>query len=191
MKLIFATHNKNKVLEVKGLINQNINILSLSEINFTDEINETAKTLEGNAILKAQTIFKKTKFDCFADDSGLLIEVLGGEPGVYSARYAGEPKNDEENIIKVLKNLNGIENRNAQFKTVLALIIKGNEYLFEGIMEGTITHKKMGTHGFGYDPIFMPNGYSKTFAELTLDEKSKISHRALALNKMIKFIHSI
>jgi XTP/dITP diphosphohydrolase len=191
MELIFATHNKNKVIEVKSLINQNINLLNLSDINFTDEINETASTLEGNAILKAQTIFNKTKFNCFADDSGLLVDALNGEPGVYSARYAGEQKNDEDNIVKILKNLHGIENRNAQFKTVLALIINGNEYLFEGIMHGTITHEKIGTHGFGYDPIFIPHGYSKTFAELTLEEKSKISHRALALNKMIKFINSI
>lgn len=191
MELIFATHNKNKVIEVKSLIKQNINLLNLSDINFTDEINETASTLEGNAILKAQTIFNKTKFNCFADDSGLLVDALNGEPGVYSARYAGEQKNDEDNIVKILKNLHGIENRNAQFKTVLALIINGNEYLFEGIMHGTITHEKMGAHGFGYDPIFMPHGYSKTFAELTLEEKSKISHRALALNKMIKFINSI
>ena len=191
MELIFATHNKNKVIEVKSLINQNINLLNLSDINFTDDINETATTLEGNALLKAQTIFKKTKLNCFADDSGLLVDALNGEPGVYSARYAGEKKNDKENIIKVLRNLNGIENRKAQFKTVLALIINGNEYLFEGIMLGKITHEKMGTNGFGYDPIFMPHGYSKTFAELTLEEKSKISHRALALNKMIKFINSI
>ena len=191
MELIFATHNKNKVIEVKSLINQTINLLNLSDINFTDEINETASTLEGNAILKAQTIFNKTKFNCFADDSGLLVDALNAEPGVYSARYAGEQKNDEDNIVKILKNLHGIENRNAQFKTVLALIINGNEYLFEGIMHGTITHEKMGAHGFGYDPIFMPHGYSKTFAELTLEEKSKISHRALALNKMIGFINSI
>jgi XTP/dITP diphosphohydrolase len=191
MELIFATHNKNKVIEVKSLINQNINLLNLSDINFTDDINETATTLEGNALLKAQTIFKKTNLNCFADDSGLLVDALNGEPGVYSARYAGEKKNDKENIIKVLRNLHGIENRKAQFKTVLALIINGNEYLFEGIMLGKITHEKMGTNGFGYDPIFMPHGYSKTFAELTLEEKSKISHRALALNKMIKFINSI
>ena len=191
MELIFATHNKNKVIEVKSLINQNINLLNLSDINFTDDINETATTLEGNALLKAQTIFKKTNLNCFADDSGLLVDALNGEPGVYSARYAGEQKNDEDNITKILNNLQGIENRKAQFKTVLALIINGNEYLFEGIMHGTITYEKMGLNGFGYDPIFMPQGYSKTFAELTLEEKSKISHRALALNKMIGFINSI
>jgi XTP/dITP diphosphohydrolase len=191
MELIFATHNKNKVIEVKSLINQNINLLNLSDINFTDDINETATTLEGNALLKAQTIFSKTNFNCFADDSGLLVDALNGEPGVYSARYAGEQKNDEDNITKILSNLKGIENRKAQFKTVLTLIINGNEYLFEGTMHGTITHEKMGLNGFGYDPIFMPRGYSKTFAELTLEEKSKISHRALALNKMIGFINSI
>lgn len=191
MELIFATHNKNKVIEVKSLINQNINLLNLSDINFTDDINETATTLEGNALLKAQTIFKKTNLNCFADDSGLLVDALNGEPGVYSARYAGEQKNDEDNITKLLSNLQGIENRKAQFKTVLALIINGNEYLFEGTMHGKITYEKMGLNGFGYDPIFMPTGYSKTFAELSLEEKSKISHRALALNKMIDFINSI
>ena len=191
MELIFATHNKNKVIEVKSLINQNINLLNLSDINFTDDINETATTLEGNALLKAQTIFKKTNRNCFADDSGLLVDALNGEPGVYSARYAGEQKNDEDNITKILNNLQGIENRKAQFKTVLALIINGKEYLFEVNMHGTITYEKIGLKGFGYDPIFMPKGYSKTFAELTLEEKSKISHRALALNKMIGFINSI
>lgn len=191
MELIFATHNKNKVIEVKSLINQNINLLNLSDINFTDDINETATTLEGNALLKAQTIFKKTKLDCFADDSGLLVDALNDEPGVYSARYAGEQKNDEDNITKLLNNLHGIENRKAQFKTILALILNGNEYLFEGTMHGTITYEKMGLNGFGYDPIFMPKGFSKTFAELTLEEKSKISHRALALNKMVDFINSI
>lgn len=191
MELIFATHNKNKVIEVKSLINKNINLLNLSDINFTDEIEETAATLEGNALLKAKTIFNKTNLNCFADDSGLLVEALNGEPGVYSARYAGEQKNDEDNIIKILSKLQGIANRKSQFKTVLALIINGNEHLFEGIMHGTITYEKMGLNGFGYDPIFMPQGYSKTFAELTLEEKSKISHRAIALNKMTDFINSI
>ncbi len=191
MELIFATHNKNKVIEVKSLINQNINLLNLSDINFTEDIKETATTLEGNALMKAHTIFKKTNFNCFADDTGLLVDALNGEPGVYSARYAGEQKNDEDNITKLLSNLNGVDNRKAQFKTVLALIINGKEYLFEGIMHGTITYEKIGTNGFGYDSIFIPKGYSKTFAELTLEEKSKISHRALALNKMIDFINSI
>lgn len=191
MQLIFATHNKNKVIEVKSLINQTINLLNLSDINFTDDIEETATTLEGNALLKAQTIFKKTNFNCFADDSGLLVDALNGEPGVYSARYAGEHKSEEDNMIKLLNNMHGIDNRKAQFKTVLALIINGNEYVFEGTMLGTITFEKMGLNGFGYDPIFMPQGYSQTFAELTLEQKSKISHRALALNKMINFINSI
>ena len=191
MQLIFATHNKNKVIEVKSLINQTINLLNLSDINFTDDIEETATTLEGNALLKAQTIFKKTNFNCFADDSGLLVDALNGEPGVYSARYAGEHKSEEDNMMKLLNNMHGIDNRKAQFKTVLALIINGNEHLFEGTMHGTITYEKMGLNGFGYDPIFMPQGYSQTFAELTLEQKSKISHRALALNKMIKFINSI
>lgn len=191
MQLIFATHNKNKVIEVKSLINQTINLLNLSDINFTDDIEETATTLEGNALLKAQTIFKKTNFNCFADDSGLLVDALNGEPGVYSARYAGEHKSEEDNMMKLLNNMHGIDNRKAQFKTVLALIINGNEHVFEGTMLGTITYEKMGLNGFGYDPIFMPQGYSQTFAELTLEQKSKISHRALALNKMIDFINSI
>ncbi|MFO0321517.1 MAG: non-canonical purine NTP diphosphatase [Bacteroidota bacterium] len=191
MQLIFATHNKNKIIEIKSLVNGHINLLSLNDIHFTDEINETAKSLEGNALLKAQTIYRETKINCFADDSGLLVDALNGEPGVYSARYAGKEKNDEANMVKILNHLKGIENRKAQFKTVLALIIDGKEHIFEGTIDGVITTKKKGINGFGYDPIFLPNGHEKTFAEMTLAEKSKISHRAIALKKMTDFINSI
>jgi XTP/dITP diphosphohydrolase len=191
MQLIFATHNKNKIIEIKSLVNGHINLLSLNDIHFMDEINETAASLEGNALLKAQTIFQKTKINCFADDSGLLVDALNGDPGVYSARYAGEEKNDEANMVKILNHLKGIENRKAKFKTVLALIIDGKEHIFEGTIHGVITTEKKGINGFGYDPIFLPNDHIKTFAEMTLAEKSKISHRAIALKKMTDFINSI
>lgn len=191
MKLIFASQNKNKVLEVKSLMPPSIELLSLSDINFNEDIEETESTIEGNALLKARTIYTKTQMNCFADDSGLLIDALNGSPGVYSARYAGEPKNDEANLQKVLHQLSGIENRKAHFKTVMALIIDGKEFLCEGIINGIIISTKKGTNGFGYDPIFVPDGYAKTFAELDFKEKSTISHRALALQKMISVLNNI
>ncbi len=191
MKLIFASQNKNKVLEVKSLMPPSIELLSLSDIHFNEDIEETESTIEGNALLKARTIYTKTQMNCFADDSGLLIDALDGSPGVYSARYAGEPKNDEANLQKVLHQLSGIENRKAHFKTVMALIINGKEFLCEGIINGTIISAKKGANGFGYDPIFVPNGCSKTFAELDLKEKSTISHRALALQKMISILNNL
>ena len=188
MQLIFATHNKNKVKEVKSLMPENINLLSLSDINFNDEIIENEVTIEGNALLKAKTIFHKTQTNCFADDSGLLVDALNGEPGVYSARYAGEHKSDNDNMNKLLDNLANKENKKAHFKTVLALIIDNKEYLFEGIITGTIINEKRGTLGFGYDPIFVPDGYNKTFGEMTLEEKAHISHRGLAIKKMNEFL---
>jgi XTP/dITP diphosphohydrolase len=191
MKLIFATHNKNKLKEVKSLMPSSIELLSLDEISFNDEIEETADTIEGNALLKAETIFEKTGINCFADDSGLLIDALNGAPGVYSARYAGEQKNDQDNMQKLLHELNGKPNRNAHFKTVMALIIDGQEYLFEGIIEGKIITEKLGTNGFGYDPIFVPDGYNETFAQLDSETKNKISHRARALQKMLEFLKTI
>lgn len=191
MKLIFASQNKNKVLEVKSLMPPSVELLSLSDINFNDDIEETETTIEGNALLKARTIYTKTRMNCFADDSGLLIDALYGAPGVYSARYAGEPKNDEANLQKVLHQLSGIENRKAHFKTVMALIIDGKEYLCEGSINGTIINEKKGTNGFGYDPIFVPDGYGKTFAELDFQEKSTISHRALAVQKMMEVLQKI
>ena len=191
MKLIFATHNKNKAKEVKSIMPSFIELLSLDDINFHDEIDETASTLEGNALLKAKTIFEKTGINCFADDSGLLVDALNGEPGVYSARYAGEQKNDQDNMQKLLHELNDKPNRNAHFKTVMALIIDGKEHLFEGKIEGKIITEKLGSNGFGYDPIFVPDGYNETFAQLDSETKNKISHRARALQKMLEFLKTI
>lgn len=191
MQLIFATHNKNKVKEVNSLMPGAINLLSLDDVNFTGDIEETENTIEGNALLKTRVVYAKTGINCFADDSGLLVEALNGAPGVYSARYAGEHKSDEDNIQKLLHELSSSANRTAVFKTVMALIIDDEQHLFEGVIKGTITHKKAGTNGFGYDPVFMPDGYSKTFAEMSFAEKSAISHRAIALNKMVAFLKII
>jgi XTP/dITP diphosphohydrolase len=190
MQLVFATHNLHKLEEVKTLLHSNITVLSLKDINYTDEIEENETTLEGNALIKAKTIFKSIQGNCFADDSGLLVDALNGEPGVYSARYAGSQKNDNDNMNKLLDKLKDIENRKAQFKTVLALILNEKEYLFEGIVHGVIAHEKKGTQGFGYDPIFIPEGFSKSFAELTSSEKSMISHRSIALKKLITFLQN-
>ena len=191
MQLIFATHNKNKLKEVNSLIPKSIELLSLDDINFNSEIEETASTIEGNALLKAKTIFQKTNINCFADDSGLIVDALNGEPGVFSARYAGIQKNDDANMNKLLENLHYETNRNAHFKTIMALIIGGKEYLFEGKIEGKIITKKLGTNGFGYDPIFIPNGYNETFSQLDAETKNTISHRAKALKKMLEFLKTI
>ena len=191
MKLIFATHNKNKAKEVTSLMPDFIELLSLDDINFHTEIEENATTLEGNAILKAKTIYEKTGINCFADDSGLLVDALNGAPGVYSARYAGSQKSDEDNIQKLLHELQNKLDRNAHFKTVMALIIDGKEYLFDGKIEGKIISKKFGTNGFGYDPIFVPDGYNETFAQLDSETKNKISHRARALQKMLEFLKTL
>ena len=191
MQLIFATHNKNKLKEVKDLIPSTITLQSLDDINFKNEIEETSATIEGNALLKAQTIYKQTGINCFADDSGLLVDALNGAPGVYSARYAGAQKNNEDNLQKLLFDLRNIETRDAHFKTVMALIIDGKDFLFEGIINGKIISEKIGTHGFGYDPIFVPNGYTETFAQLSSEIKNTISHRARALQKMLAFINTI
>lgn len=191
MQLIFATHNKNKVKEVNSLMPATINLLSLDDVNFTGEIEETEDTIEGNALLKARTVYERTGMNCFADDSGLLVDALNGAPGVYSARYAGEQKNDADNIEKLLKELSHETRRKAHFKTVMAVVINNEQHLFEGIITGTIIHEKRGTKGFGYDPVFMPDGYTKTFAEMSLEEKSAISHRAIALNKVIAFLRTL
>jgi XTP/dITP diphosphohydrolase len=190
-KLIFATHNNHKFNEVKNLMPATIQLISLNDINLFEEIEETGKTLEENALLKAKTIYNQTGINCFADDSGLLVDALNGAPGVYSARYAGEQKNDENNMQKLLVELHEKPNRNAHFKTAIAIIIDGEENVFEGKIEGTILLEKRGINGFGYDPLFVPNGYSETFAELDLDTKNKISHRAKAMQKMLEFIKSI
>ena len=187
-KLVFATNNKHKLEEVSHILKDKIELLSLKDINCDVDIPETATTLEGNAILKAQYIHENYGLNCFADDTGLEIEALNNEPGVYSARYAGSDKSSEANMLKVLKNLEGIENRKAQFRTAVSLIINNKQYLFEGIIKGTIIKEKRGNSGFGYDPIFVPEGYDKTFAELGNEIKNKISHRALAINKLCNFL---
>ena len=177
--------------EVSAILGNSIELLSLKDINCDTDIPETADTLEGNALLKAQYIYNNFGINCFADDTGLEIEALNNEPGVYSARYAGENKNPEANMLKVLDNLREKENRKARFRTVIALILNGKEYLFEGIINGKITNSKQGSAGFGYDPIFMPEGYNETFAELGNNIKNKISHRALAINKLSDFLKTI
>ena len=187
-QLVFATHNHHKFEEVKKVFPQHINLLSLTDINFHDEIEETEATIEANALLKAKTIFLKTGLNCFADDSGLCIDALNGAPGVYSARYAGEPRNDEANIDKVLQELQDTANRTAYFKTVMALVINGNYVSFEGIINGIITLERRGSGGFGYDAVFMPDNYKQTFAEIPLAEKTTISHRAIALQEMLLFL---
>lgn len=190
LKLVFATNNKNKIKEIKHLIGNSIELLNLEDIGCFEEIPETADTIEDNAIQKAQYVYGKYGHNCFADDTGLEIEALNGEPGVYSARYAGEQKNPEDNMNKVLEKLKEKSNRKAQFKTVIALIIDGKLTCFEGIVEGQITKEKSSTAGFGYDPIFKPNGCDKTFSEMNLELKNKISHRAIATNKLIDYLKS-
>ena len=187
-KLVFATNNQHKLEEVSQILGDKIEILSLADIHCDVDIPETADTLEGNALLKAEYILKNYGFDAFADDTGLEIEALNNEPGVYSARYAGEDKSAQANMLKVLEKLEGIENRNAQFRTAIALIMDGQTYIFEGIIKGTIIKEKRGEAGFGYDPIFVPEGYDKTFAELGNDVKNEISHRAIAVNKLSEFL---
>ncbi len=188
LKLVFATNNKNKIKEINVLLTNSIKLLSLKGIGCIENIPETADTIEGNAIQKAEYIYKNYGYNCFADDTGLEIEVLNGEPGVFSARYAGEQKNSEDNMNKVLEKLKDKSNRNARFKTVIALIIDGKLTCFEGIVEGEITKEKSGSEGFGYDPIFKPKGYGKTFSEMSMTEKNNISHRGKAIIKLINHL---
>lgn len=188
MKLAFASNNKNKIKEIQLLLPDYFEIVSLENLGCTEDIPETANTIEGNAILKANYVSQKYNIPCFADDSGLEVEVLDGAPGVYSARYAGEPKNDSNNIDKLLLNLENQPNRKANFKTVICLNINNEQQLFEGKIFGTITNERVGDNGFGYDSIFIPDGYTKTFAEMTTEEKSKISHRGIAVHKLIHFL---
>lgn len=190
-QLVFATNNSHKLQEVADILGNKVELLSLKAIGCNDDIPETADTLEGNALIKARYIYNKYGKDCFADDTGLEVEALGGAPGVYSARYAGEGHDSEANMKKLLNNLNGEKNRKARFRTVVALIINGKEFLFEGIVDGNIIENRRGDNGFGYDPIFMPDGYEKTFAELGEEVKNKISHRSRAVNKLCKFLSSI
>lgn len=188
MQLVSATNNKNKIKEIKQLLPPTIQLLSLEAINCLEDIPETADTIEGNAIQKAEYVFKNYGYNCFADDTGLEIDALNGEPGVYSARYAGEQKNANDNMDLVLEKLNGIKNRKARFITVITLIINGKTTCFKGVIEGEITTKKSGSEGFGYDPIFKPNGYNITFSEMPLAEKNKISHRAQAVQQLINYL---
>ena len=186
--LLFATSNKNKVLEIKKVLPKEFNIKSLDDIGFCEEIPENENTIEGNAIFKANYMYKKYNLNVFADDTGLEVDSLNGKPGVHSARYAGISKNSTENINKLLKKLKNKKNRKARFKTVIALILNSKIHTFEGVVEGIITKKPKGENGFGYDPVFIPRGYTKTFGELSLEEKNSISHRSLAMNKLIDFI---
>lgn len=188
MKLVFASNNKNKIREIQLLVPSFIEIVSLEEIGCFDDIPETADTIEGNAILKANYVTQKFGFNCFADDSGLEVDALNGAPGVYSARYAGEPKDDNRNIEKLLENLKGENNPKANFKTVICLNINGEQHLFTGIINGKIIDKKIGRNGFGYDPVFVADGYDRTFAELSIEEKSSISHRGIAVRKLVGFL---
>ena len=188
MKLVFATNNKHKLQEVRDIVGDRVEVLSLSDIDCNDDIPETADTLQGNALIKARYIYEKYGVDCFADDTGLEVESLDGAPGVYSARYAGEECDSEANMKKLLHNLTDKNNRNAQFRTVIALIINGEEKLFNGIVKGVIATEKMGTSGFGYDPIFIPEGFSESFAQMDASMKNSISHRYRATEELSKFL---
>jgi XTP/dITP diphosphohydrolase len=191
MKLVFATNNKNKIKEIKTLLSSSIELLSLENINCLEEIPETSDTIAGNALQKAKYVAEKYGYNCFSDDTGLEIESLNGEPGIYSARYAGEQKSAKDNMDKVLKGVEGNKDRKAHFKTIIALIIDGKEMLFEGVSNGEITKTKSGNDGFGYDPIFQPEGYAITFSEMSLEEKNKISHRGKAVRKLIDYLSTL
>ena len=187
-KLFFATNNAHKLEEIAAILGEKIELLSLKDIECTADIPETADTLEGNATQKAEYIYQQYGLDCFADDTGLEVEALDGAPGVFSARYAGEGHNSEDNMQKLLQNLQGVTNRKAQFRTVICLIWDDKKYLFEGICKGEIIEEKRGNAGFGYDPIFVPEGYDQTFAELGNDIKNSISHRAKAVELLCNFL---
>jgi len=186
--LVFATNNRHKLDEIRTILMDTVQIKSLGDIGCFDEIPEEQDTIEGNAAQKAQYIYNKFGLDCFADDTGLEIEALNGEPGVYSARYAGENCTFEDNIIRVLDKMKGIRNRKAKFRTVIALVQRGNVNFFEGFISGEITEEKRGNHGFGYDPVFIPDQFDHTFAEMSPTEKNAISHRALAVKELYKYL---
>lgn len=189
-QLVFATNNRHKLQEVSAKIEGQLTLLTLNDIGCTDEIEETGLTFSENASIKSNFIWQRYQLNCFGDDSGLEISALAGAPGIYSARYAGSHGDHKANNDKVLQNLAGVTNRSAQFRTVISLIWQGEEHFFEGIVAGTIRHEVCGTAGFGYDPIFQPNGYDITFAEMPLEEKNKVSHRAIAVEKLISFLNS-
>lgn len=188
MKLNFATNNKHKLQEVREVLGDSFRVESLQSLGINEDIPEDQQTLEGNAMQKARFLYDRTGEDCFADDTGLEVEALNGAPGVYSARYAGESKNSLDNMALLLKNMEGVKNRKARFRTVIALILNGKEYLFEGVVNGVITEQPRGTAGFGYDPLFVPDGYTTTFAEMDSEAKNAISHRGLAVEKLAAFL---
>ena len=188
MKLVFATNNPNKLKEVKEILPNTIEVLSLEDIQCFDEIEETETTLEGNAQLKADYITQKFGYNCFADDTGLEVEILKGKPGVYSARFAGKPSNSENNMQKLLAELVNKSNRKAQFRTAVSLNLNEEKFLFEGICKGEILTKKQGEKGFGYDPIFKPENHTTSFAEMSSEEKNTISHRGIAIKKLVAFL---
>lgn len=188
MELIFATNNRHKAEEIQAMLPSSIRVSTLKEVGIEEDIPEEQDTLEGNASQKAQTIFHRLSKNCFADDTGLEIEALGGAPGVHSARYAGEDKDSEANMNKVLRKMESTDNRKARFRTVIALILDGEPMFFEGIVNGHILREKRGEEGFGYDPIFLPEGYDQTFAQMPMDEKNKISHRSRAIQKLADYL---
>lgn len=188
MKICFATNNQKKIEEVKAALGDEFQIVSLEEIGCREELPETGDTLEFNAFQKARYVKDNYGVDCFADDTGLEVEALSGAPGVYSGRYAGEPRSDERNIDKLLENMVGKAKRQARFRTVIALILNGKEYQFDGIAQGEILDQRIGEKGFGYDPVFRPTGYQKSFAELSMEEKNQISHRGKAVRALVEFL---
>ncbi len=188
MKLYFATNNIHKLKEVQEVVGDSFQIESMRSLGINEDIPEDQQTLEGNALQKARFLYDRIGESCFADDTGLEVDALNGAPGVYSARYAGEAKNSLDNMALLLKNMSGIQNRKARFRTVIALILDGKEYLFEGIVNGTIAEEPRGTAGFGYDPLFVPDGYSTTFAEMDSEAKNAISHRGRAVEKLAAFL---
>ncbi|ERM83776.1 deoxyribonucleoside-triphosphatase [Rhodonellum psychrophilum GCM71 = DSM 17998] len=188
MKICFATNNKKKIEEVKAALGATFTIVSLEEIGCLEELPETGDTLDHNAFQKARYVKEHYGVDCFADDTGLEVDFLAGAPGVYSGRFAGEPRSDQRNVDLLLEKMQGTENRSARFRTVIALILEGKEYSFEGIAEGEITEIRTGVGGFGYDPVFKPQGYEKTFAELSMEEKNIISHRGIAVQALSRFL---
>lgn len=190
-KLVFATNNLHKLKELQHMVGNSFELLGLKDIGCFDDVPETERTLEGNASLKAFHVYRNYGYNCFADDTGLEVEALAGEPGIYSARYAGEAKDSGANMDKLLQQMDGVENRKARFRTVISLVVGGRETCFEGIVDGFILKEKRGKEGFGYDPIFVPEGYSKTFAEMTPHEKNKISHRARAVQKLVDWLKNI
>lgn len=190
-KIVFATHNVHKLREVSALLKENFEVVGLTDIGCMEDIPETADTFAGNARIKSEHVYKNYGLSCFSDDSGLEVEALNGAPGVYSARYAGEAHNDTANNEKLLQELKGVENRKARFRTVVSLIVEGNETTFEGFVEGTILETPRGQHGFGYDPLFQPMGYSQSFAELGDEVKNTISHRARAIQKLVAYLQNL